>query len=98
MTTATEFAETLQDGIVKAIETSQRITLEALGATMSTIDGILPERPALPFAPALVAPKEAVDTTFRFAEKLLASQKAFMSEIAGLTEPAPVAGPVKKSA
>ena len=97
MTTATELTETVQDGIMKAVETSQRLTLEALGAVVSTVDGLLPERPKLPFTSTFVTPKETLDTTFKFAERIMASQKAFLSEIVSLTEPA-TAGPVKKTA
>ncbi len=40
--TTIEITETLQDGVLKAIETSQRLTLEAFGAGVSSLDGILP--------------------------------------------------------
>ena len=53
MPTATEITETVQDGIMKVVETSQRLTLEALGAAVSTIDGFLPEMPKVPFAKSM---------------------------------------------
>jgi hypothetical protein len=97
MATATEFTETVQDGILKALETSQRVTLEALSAAVSTIDGILPERPNVPFATALVTPKETLDNGFRFAERLLESQKAFLEELVTIAAPtAPTAPPAPK--
>jgi hypothetical protein len=99
MKSATELTATVQDGIFKAIETSQRIALEAVGAAMSTLDGFIPETPAMPFAGKLGTPKEAIDSSFGFAERLLASQKSFLKEIATLTAPAtPVAAAAKKTA
>ena len=94
MPTATEITETVQDGIMKVVETSQRLTLEALGAAVSTIDGFMPEMPKMPFAKSIPSPKTTLDTTFKFAERLMASQKSFLTEIATLTEP--VAAPAAK--
>ena len=96
MTTATEIAETVQDGILKAIETSQRLTLEAFSAFASTVDGMVPERPVLPFATAFATPQEAIDTGFRFAERLLVSQKSFFSQVAAIAMPAEAAVPAPK--
>ena len=81
MTTATEITESVQSGVLKAIEATQRLTLEAVGAAASTVDSYLPERPALPFAAGLVNPQEIIDTGFGFAERLLSSQKAFLTEL-----------------
>ena len=95
MTTAAEFTETVQDGILKAIETGQRMTLEAVSVAASTFDGILPERPAVPFTTTLATPQEALDAGFTFAERLLDSQKKFLTEMATIVVPAT---PAKKSA
>jgi hypothetical protein len=81
MTSASEIAETVQSGVLKAIEATQRLTLEAVGAVTSTIDSYLPERPAVPFAAGLVSPQEVIDRGFGFAERLLSSQRAFLSEL-----------------
>ncbi len=83
--TTIEITETIQDGVLKAVETTQRLTLEAFGAGVSSLDGLLPARPAMPFAP-MITPEEAVGATFRFAESLLVSQKAFLTELVGLAE------------
>jgi len=95
MTTVTDISGTVQDGIMKVVETGQRLTLEAMGAFVSTVDGLVPERPKMPFASAVFTPKEALDTSFAFAERIMKSQKAFLSEIVGLVEPAT---PAKKTA
>ena len=87
MTTATEITETVQDAVLKAIETGQRLTLEAFAAASSTFEGVMPERAATPFATTLVSPQETIDASFRFAERLLNSQKTFLSELAAITIP-----------
>jgi len=88
MPTATEIADTVQSGILKAIETSQQLTLDALRAATSTIDGILPAKFGVPFAPSAQRRQEAIDAGFGFAEKILNSQKAFLSELVTVTTPA----------
>ncbi len=94
MTSTTEITESLQDGFIKALETSQRLTLEAFGAGMSSLKEVMPTRPAVPFAAAIVTPEEAINSTFRFAELLLESQKSFLAEVVELAEP--ITAPVKK--
>jgi len=83
MTTATDITETVQSGVLKALETSQRLTIEALTAVTSTIDGYLPELPTLPFT-SVVSPQEIIDAGFGFTERLLTSQKAFLTELVTL--------------
>ena len=87
MTTTTEITESLQDGFIKALEAGQRLTLEAFGAGMSSLKEVVPSAPAMPFAATMVTPEEAINSTVRFAELLLQSQKSFLSEMVGLAEP-----------
>ena len=96
MTTTIQITESVQDGILKALEAGQRLTVDAARAVASTIDGVLPELPALPFAGVLPSPKEAVDTSFRFAERLLAVQRSFISDLVELGG-SPAASPAKKA-
>lgn len=97
MTTATDITETIQDGIVKTVETGQRLTLEALSAAVSTFEGVLPKRPVPPFTSAL-APKETVESGFRLAERLLESQKAFVGELVKIAYPEQPASAKRPSA
>ena len=98
MSTVTDITETVQDGILKVIETGQRLTLEAVGTAVSTVDSLVPEQLKSPFGTKLVSPKEALDATFRFAEALLASQKSFLTEVVNLTGPVAAATPKKTAA
>lgn len=90
MTTATEMTESVQDGVLKAIEVGQRLTVEAVSAAASTFDGVLPARAtaaAAPWAEGLPSPKELIETSFRFTERVLESQKAFLTELVAVTTP-----------
>ena len=88
MTTATEMTESVQDGVLKAIEVGQRLTVEAVSAAASTFDGVLPARAAAaPWAEGLLSPKELIETSFRFTERVLESQKAFLAELVTITTP-----------
>jgi hypothetical protein len=88
MTTATEITESVQEGVLKAIETTQRWTLEAFRTAASTFESLVPNRPSLPLADKLPEPKEAVDSGFDFAEKVLASHRSFATELASIGSPA----------
>ncbi len=90
MTTATEMTESVQDGVLKAIEVGQRLTVEAVSAAASTFDGVLPSgatAAAAPWAESLLNPKELIETSFRFTERVLESQKAFLTELVAVTTP-----------
>jgi hypothetical protein len=89
MTTALEFVQSLQDGVLKTVETSQRWRLGALKATTSAIEKVLPPAPPVPFAEYLPTPEDTVELTFGFAERLLAAQHSFATEVAELGRQAP---------
>lgn len=84
MTTTMQFTESVQDGIVKAVETGQRWTLEAMKATTAQLDPWVPSMPAMAYPESLPTPKEALDSTFRFTEKLIGTQRSFLGELAEL--------------
>lgn len=83
MTTTTDVADAIQSGVLKAIEAGQRLTIEALSAVASTVDGYLPERGALPLT-GVVSPEELIEASFGFTERLLSAQKAFLTELVTL--------------
>jgi len=84
MPTATEITETVQNGILKVVEKSQRFTLDALKTATGTFDSLVPGRPSMPFA-GVVSPQELVDSSFGLVEKLLEAQKSFVTELVALT-------------
>jgi hypothetical protein len=98
MTTATEITESVQDGVLKSIEVGQRLTIEAVSAAASALDGVLPAKAVAPLSQAPITPQELLDASFRFTTKLLDSQKAFLTELARVAvPPTAVTPPVKKT-
>jgi hypothetical protein len=84
MNTTTEITETVQDGVLKAFEVGQRLTVEALSAAVSTVDGVLPARPATPQWDGVPSPQELLDSSVRFSTRLLDAQKSFLAEVASV--------------
>ncbi len=98
MTTATEITESVQDGVLKAIEVGQRIAVEAVSTAAATVDGMVPARTVAPLSQGPMTLQEVIDTTFRFTSRLLDSQKAFLSELTTVATPSTTAnGPAKKT-
>ena len=85
--TALEVTEKVQDGVMKAVETSQRWTLGALRSTTSAFDGMMPDPSRVPFADKMPSPTQTIDMTFGFAGRLLDAQHAFLSGLVGLSGP-----------
>ena len=84
---ALEITEKVQDGVMKAVETSQRWTLEALRASASAFDGVMPDTSKIPFADKLPSPAETIETTFAFTGRLLEAQHAFLSSLLEISAP-----------
>ncbi|HEY6624033.1 MAG TPA: hypothetical protein VIX85_09395 [Acidimicrobiales bacterium] len=95
---ALEVTEKVQDGVIKAIETSQGWTLGALQSSTSAFDTFRPDLSSMPFADMMPTPGETVDATFSFAGRLLEAQHAFLSSLVGITARAPARAPVAKKA
>ncbi len=85
--TAIEVTEKIQDGVLKAVETSQAWTLGALRSTSSAFDGIKPDPSLIPFADKVPTATETLDVTFGFWGKLLDAQHAFLAELIDVYAP-----------
>jgi hypothetical protein len=94
---ALEVTEKVQDGMLKAIETTQGWTLGALKSTSSAFDTFRPDPAKIPFADQLPTPAETVDTTFSFAGRLLEAQHSFLLGLAEMSMPAPATSVTKKA-
>jgi hypothetical protein len=92
MTAATALTESIQDSVLAAVENSQRWTAGAFKAFTSTLDGFTAPRSALPFSDALPTREDAMKVSFGFAERLLAANRAFVSELLGIAS-APASTP-----
>ena len=85
--TAIEVTEKIQDGVLKAVETSQAWTLGALRSTSSAFDGIKPDPSLIPFADKVPSASETLDVAFGFWGKLLDAQHAFLAELVDVYVP-----------
>ncbi len=95
--TALEVTEKVQDGMLKAIETTQGWTLGALQSTSSAFDTFRPHPAKVPFADQLPTPAQTVEATFSFAGRLLEAQHSFLMGLAEMSMPAPAATVTKKA-
>jgi hypothetical protein len=87
MPTAIEITEKIQDGVLKAVETSQDWTLGALRSTASAFDGIKPDPALIPFADKVPTPTETLDAAFGFWGKLLDAQHSFLAKVVEVYAP-----------
>jgi hypothetical protein len=87
MPTAIEVTEKIQDGVLKAVETSQAWTLGAVRSTSSAFDAIKPDPAIIPFADKVPSATETLDVAFGFFGKLLDAQHAFLAGLVDVYAP-----------
>ena len=98
--TVAEITESVQSQVLEALKQYQDLLVEAVRGAAETVEEIVPVRPELPFANQLPRPTELAGTVFDFAEKLLANQREFVTNVLDVAEPY-VSGkqqPTKKTA
>jgi hypothetical protein len=76
-----ETATNVQDQILDAIKAGQDAVLSAVGTLADSAAPITERLPAAPFADQLPNPVDVIDNYFRFAQKLLATQKDFSLKV-----------------
>ncbi|HEY2330383.1 MAG TPA: hypothetical protein VGH94_00560 [Acidimicrobiales bacterium] len=80
-----------QDQVIGAVASVQNSVASGYGKVTSIVVAKLPKSlPSLPTVPFAPKPKEVAELSFGFAEKLLATQKAFVGK---LLDPLPAAAP-----
>jgi len=77
------------DAFVSGVKQTQELALSGMGmwADLAGKAFALPQLDALPFADALVKPREVVEAGFGFAEELLATQKEFAFKLVDSMSP-----------
>jgi len=86
MTTYLELSKTAQEQILAMMKQSQELALAGVELWASTVAPLVKDQPvSIPFEGP--APKEVVANSFSFAEKLLASQKAFADKVVAASAP-----------
>lgn len=87
MNTYLELSKTAQEQALAAIEQSQELTLAGVELWASTVAPLVKGQQA-PVAFETPAPKDLVANSFGFAEKVLATQKAFAEKLVVAAAPA----------
>jgi hypothetical protein len=85
--TVAEITESVQHQVLEALKQYQDLLLEGVRGAVETVDEIVPVRPELPFANQLPRPTELAGSVFDFAEKLLANQREFVTNVLDVAEP-----------
>lgn len=81
-------AVNVQDQVLDAIKASQDAVLSAVTTLIEKTAPIAEKLPAAPFADQMPKSVDVLDKTFDFAEKLLASQKEFVTKLVEAYTPA----------
>lgn len=100
MTPLAELSMKSQDQVLGAVASVQNSVASGYTKLSTIVAGILPKSlPTLPKVPFAPKPAEVAELSFGFAEKLLATQKAFVDKLLAPVPPAPPApAPAAKAA
>ena len=85
--TVAEITESVQNQVLDGLKQYQDLLVEAVQGWAETVEEIVPGRPELPFANQLPRPTEVAGNVFDFAEKLLANQREFVTQVLTVAEP-----------
>jgi hypothetical protein len=81
MSTVTEFTETAQEQTLAAVRQSQQFVVEAARTWAEAVEKAIPAVPTMPFAEEFPTPKQLIESSFSFAEKLLKAQRQFAEQV-----------------
>jgi hypothetical protein len=79
---AFDSATSVQDQILATVKTAEDAVLSAAKTIVDSVEPLAGRIPSAPFSDKLPSATELVDNTFGFAQKVLANQKAFYTELA----------------
>jgi hypothetical protein len=97
VTPLAELSMKSQDQVLGAVASVQNSVASGYTKLTAIVTGVLPKSlPTLPSVPFAPKPAEVAELSFGFAEKLLASQKAFVGKL--LAPAAPAKAPAPKAA
>ena len=82
-----EITDSVQTQVLDLINKAQDATIDSVRTLAETVEGFVPELPALPFTGRLPEPSSVVDDAFDFAAKLLESQRRFAKELFAAAAP-----------
>jgi hypothetical protein len=84
---ALDTATSVQDQLLATVKTAEDAVVSAAKTIAESVEPVTGLIPAAPFSDKLPKATELVDNAFSFAEKVLANQKAFYSELAKVFTP-----------
>lgn len=87
MPTATETTTAIQDKVYAGIEASQKAVVDSVRTWAETVETVFSRLPELAFSTP-VPPSEVFENTFGFTERVLASQREFLTQVFQATLPA----------
>jgi hypothetical protein len=88
-------AVNVQDQVLDAMKAGQDAVLSAVTTLVEKTAPIVDKLPSAPFADQMPSSVDVLDKTFGFAEKLLASQKEFVTKLVEAYVPAKAAAKPK---
>ena len=77
----------VQEQTLKVVRQSQQAVVDAVRTWAEAVETAIPELPALPYSDQLPTAREVVDTSFGFAEQILAAQHEFAQNILSAAAP-----------
>ena len=87
MATATEVITSVEDQVLETVKQGQEAIVKAVRTWADASKNLIPDLPPLPFADQLPNVTELVETSFAFADKLIASQREFVAALLEATKP-----------
>lgn len=87
MTTATETLVKVQDQILDTLASIQKPVVEAVKKLADRAEDLVPEVPAVPGSDRIPTVNELIANQFVFAEKVLAQQKSFTTDLLKAVKP-----------
>ena len=87
MANATDMITGLEDQVLETVKQGQEAIVKAVRTWADASKNLIPDLPPLPFADQLPNVTELVESSFAFADKLIASQREFASAILDAAKP-----------
>ena len=75
------------DRVLSLIGDAQGAVVKSVSTVSEFVGSVIPDLPALPLSDAIPAPRELVDESFSFAERVLKQQKTYATDLVKATEP-----------
>jgi hypothetical protein len=87
MATATDMFTGLEEQVLETVKQGQEAIVKAVRTWADASKNLIPDLPPLPFADQIPNVSELVESSFAFADKLIASQREFAAAILDAAKP-----------